>query len=252
MVYSVPKRRARWLPVVIGLGLVGLLLAVLLGHRTNGPSSTDQARAVPAPATDSAGPTGTGAASAPAGRTETAVLAGGCFWGVQAVFQHVTGVTQAVSGYAGGDAETATYEAVGSGATGHAEAVRITYDPAQVSYGQLLRIFFAVVHDPTQLDAQGPDRGPQYRSAIFPANPDQRRVAEDYLAQLGRSGVFQDKIVTRIENGEFFPAEPYHQDYLVRNRSQPYIMTFDLPKLEDLKQVFPDRYREQPMLVNAG
>jgi peptide-methionine (S)-S-oxide reductase len=236
------RPRGRWILLVIALGVVGLVAAVLHG-RPSGPSTADQARAVPAPSVD---------APAQPGGTETAVFAGGCFWGVQGVFQHVKGVTQAVSGYAGGQPDTAIYEEVGTGTTGHAEAVKITYDPAQVSYGQLLRIFFAVVHDPTQLDAQGPDRGPQYRSAIFAQNPDQQRIAEAYIAQLDQAKTFHTKIVTRMESGQFFPAEPYHQDYLTRNPSQPYIVAFDLPKLQDLQVVFPDMYRAQPALVNAG
>lgn len=244
---SAPKRRrrSRWVLVAIALGVLGLLAATLHG-RSSGPSTADQARAVPAPASDTVD------APAQPGRTETAVFAGGCFWGVQGVYQHVKGVSQAVSGYAGGTAETAEYGIVGTGSTGHTEAVKITYDPAQISYGQLLRIFFAVVHDPTQVDAQGPDRGPQYRSAIFPQSPDQQRVAEAYIAQLERDRTFSGKIATRIETGEFFPAEPHHQDYLKDNPSQPYIVAFDLPKLEDLEQVFPDLYREQAVLVNAG
>ena len=244
---SAPRRRpgSRWVLVPIALGVLGLL-AALLQARSAGPDRAEQARAVPAPAVDAV------VAPARPGGTETAVFAGGCFWGVQGVYQHVKGVTQAVSGYAGGDAQSARYELVGTGVTGHAEAVEITYDPAQISYGQLLRIFFAVVHDPTQVDAQGPDRGPQYRSAIFPRSPDQQRVAEAYIGQLDRDRTFVGKIATRLETGEFFPAEAYHQDYLKDNPAQPYIVAYDLPKLEDLKQVFPDLYREQPALVNAG
>jgi peptide-methionine (S)-S-oxide reductase len=201
--------------------------------------------AVPAPDVDEP-------AAASAG-SETAVLAGGCFWGVQGVFQHVKGVTAAESGYAGGDRATANYTAVSSGSTGHAESVRITYDPSQVTYGQLLWIFFAVVHDPTQLDRQGPDEGRQYRSVIFAQNPTQQRVAESYIAQLTRAAVFPGPIVTNVApKAEFFPAEQYHQDFLNSNPSNRYIAINDMPKLDDLKQLFPALYRDQPVLMLAG
>jgi len=183
---------------------------------------------------------------------ETAVLAGGCFWGVQGVFQHVKGVTEAVSGYAGGAASTAQYETVETGATGHAESVRITFDPNQVSFGQLLHIFFAVVHDPTELNRQGPDVGEQYRSAIFPQNDVQQRVADAYIAQLSQAKVFDAPVVTRTDRDSgFFPAEDYHQDYLNSHPTAPYIATNDMPKLDDLKQLFPELYREQPVLVHT-
>lgn len=184
---------------------------------------------------------------------ETAVLAGGCFWGVQGVYQRVKGVKRAVSGYSGGSAATAYYELVGSGRTGHAEAVEISYDPKQVSYGQLLQIYFSVVADPTQKDRQGPDRGTQYRSAIFPKNELQRRIAESYIAQLTEAGSFPRPIVTTTETLQgFFPAEAYHQDYLLRNPTQPYIAINDIPKVEALKQVFPERYRDQPVLTSVA
>ena len=193
-------------------------------------------------------PTTTAAAATAA--TETAVLAGGCFWGVQAVFQHTKGVTNAVSGYAGGEASTAVYESVGSGSTGHAEAVQVTYDPKQVSYAQLLQIYFSVAHDPTQLNRQGPDSGTQYRSAIFPANDDQAHTARAYVEQLDKAHAFKSPIATRIETGRrFFPAEAYHQDYLARNPRQPYIVFNDLPKLDDLKRLFPQAWRAEPVLV---
>jgi peptide-methionine (S)-S-oxide reductase len=186
------------------------------------------------------------------GASETALLAGGCFWGVQGVFQHVKGVSQALSGYAGGDASTAHYETVGTGDTGHAESVRITYDPSQVTFGQLLHIFFAVVHDPTELNRQGPDDGTQYRSAIFPQNDIQQKVADAYIAQLTQAKVFDAPIVTRTDRDSgFFPAEDYHQDYLNTNPTALYIAINDMPKLEALKQTFPDLYREQPVLVHA-
>jgi peptide-methionine (S)-S-oxide reductase len=186
----------------------------------------------------------------PAPGTETAVLAGGCFWGVQGVFEHVKGVTKAESGYAGGSAATAQYETVSTGETGHAESVRITYDPAQVTFGQLLRIYFSVVTDPTQLNRQGPDVGTQYRSAIFVQNADQQRVAQAYIDQLNRAAAFPAPIVTKLEpNTGFFPAERYHQDFLNANPTYPYIAMNDMPKLTDLKSLFPQEYRDQPVLV---
>lgn len=199
-------------------------------------------------------PASTGAASLPdpavdirlAGTraTQTAVLAGGCFWGVEGVFEHVKGVKRVVAGYSGGAAETARYERVGSGRTGHAEAVRIDYDPARISYGQLLKVFFSVAHDPTQLNRQGPDTGPQYRSAIFYANAEQKRVADSYVSQLQKARVFPRPIVTEITPLEaFYDAEAYHQDYLARHPDQPYIVIHDLPKLADLKRQFPTLYQ---------
>jgi peptide-methionine (S)-S-oxide reductase len=174
---------------------------------------------------------------------QTAVFAGGCFWGVEAVFRHVKGVTKAVSGYAGGNAKTADYEMVSTGMTGHAESVEVTYDPAQVSYGELLRIFFSVAHDPTQLNRQGPDYGSQYRSAIFFTNDEQKRVAQAYIDQLGKAKAFSDPIVTQVVPlPAFYPAEGYHQNYLAFHRTQPYIVMHDLPKLAQLKQQFPERY----------
>jgi peptide-methionine (S)-S-oxide reductase len=180
------------------------------------------------------------------------VLAGGCLWGVQGVFQHVEGVTSAVSGYAGGDAQTAQYETVSGGGTGHAEAVKITYDPRRISYGRILQIYFSVAHDPTQLNRQGPDVGTQYRSAIFPADAEQARVAKAYVEQLDRAGVFDAAIVTRIEpDRSFYPAEDYHQDYLTLHPTSPYIAINDLPKVEALERLFPDAYRAEPVLVAA-
>jgi peptide-methionine (S)-S-oxide reductase len=185
------------------------------------------------------------AAEAPAtGELETAVLAGGCFWGIQAVYQHINGVKNAVSGYAGGAQKDAKYESVGMGTTGHAEAVKVTFDPRVVSYGKILQVFFSVAHDPTQLNRQGPDRGTQYRSAIFYVNDTQKQVAEAYVRQLGEAGAFKAPIVTQIAPlPAFFPAEDYHQDYLARHPTQPYIVYNDLPKLAALKSEFPDRYR---------
>ena len=181
------------------------------------------------------------------------VFAGGCFWGVQGVFQHVKGVQRAVSGYAGGAAGTASYEMVSSGRTGHAESVEVTFDPAQVSYGTLLQIFFSVAHDPTQFNRQGPDSGTQYRSAIFPANPAQRELAQAYIAQLDAAKLYGRPIVTRLEDkAGFFPAETYHQDYLTENPHAPYIVFNDLPKVMALKRLFPERFRSDPVLVKQG
>ena len=184
---------------------------------------------------------------------QTAVLAGGCFWGVQGVYEHVKGVTRAVSGYTGGSKAAAQYETVSGGDTGHAESVQVTFDPRQVSYARILQIYFSVVHDPTQLNRQGPDEGTQYRSAIFPLDDGQARVAKEYIAQLNRARVFNAAIVTRIEPGKvFYPAESYHQDFLVRNPNYPYIVINDLPKVENLKRLFPEDYRSDPVLVLAS
>jgi len=197
-------------------------------------------RLVPPPAQD----------ATPAAGSETAVLAGGCFWGVQGVFQHVKGVTNAVSGYAGGEAGTAQYETVSGGDTGHAESVKITYDPHQISYGRILQIYFSVAHDPTQLNRQGPDSGTQYRSAIFPVDAEQARIAKAYIAQLNQAQVFDAAIVTRIEPGRaFYPAEGYHQDFLIRNPTYPYIVINDLPKIDALQRLLPAVYRPDPVLV---
>ena len=183
---------------------------------------------------------------------ETAVVAGGCFWGVQAVFQHLKGVKGAVSGYAGGLADTAQYEMISSGSTGHAEAVKITFDPQVINYGTLLQVYFSVAHNPTELNRQGPDTGTQYRSAIFPQSDAQKRVADAYLKQLGDSGVFEESIVTRIETAKaFYPAEAYHQDYATLNTDSNYIAMFDLPKIEALSCLFPELYSPKPVLVGS-
>ncbi len=179
----------------------------------------------------------------PTSGLQTAVLAGGCFWGMEAVFEHVKGVRAVTSGYAGGARSDASYDKVSSEATGHAEAVKISYDPAEVSYGDLLRIYFSVAHDPTQLNRQGPDVGASYRSAIFPQNAAQREVARRYLAQLGAAKLYKRPIVTRIESGAFYPAESYHQDFMRRNPRHPYILAHDVPKVAALKRVFPASYR---------
>ena len=185
--------------------------------------------------------------------SETAVLAGGCFWGVQGVFQHVKGVKNVVSGYAGGKADTAHYDRVSDGDTGHAESVEITFDPTQVSYGTLLQIFFSVAHNPTELNRQGPDSGTQYRSAIFPESSDQQAVAQAYIAQLDAAKSFSAPIVTTIErfNG-FYPAENYHQNFLTTHPTYPYIAINDLPKVGQLKQLFAERYSEQPVLFKTS
>lgn len=206
--------------------------------------SAEAAVKIPAPAVDERPGTS---------HAETAVFAGGCFWGVQGVFQHVRGVTRVTSGYSGGSAHTAQYEMVGTGMTGHAESVEIRYDPSQISYGKLLQIFFSVAHNPTELNYQGPDHGTQYRSAIFPLSPVQRSVAESYIAQLGEAKAYRAPIVTRVEDYKgFFPAENYHQDFLVKNPNYPYIVINDLPKIGNLKTMFPDVYRNDAVLVSKG
>ena len=176
---------------------------------------------------------------APAKSAQVAIFAGGCFWGMEAVFQSVKGVQSVTSGYAGGTRATATYEQVSTERTGHAEAVRIVYDPHKVSYGTLLRVYFSVAHDPTQLNGQYPDSGPSYRSAIFPQNDDQRRVATAYIAQLTRAHAYAKPIVTKLETGGFFPAEAYHQDFFWRNPTHPYIVRWDKPKVTAFRNAFP-------------
>jgi peptide-methionine (S)-S-oxide reductase len=218
---------------------VALLLSVGLGLQL---TAAERARLVPPPALDEP--------ANPRATSEVAILAGGCFWGVQGVFQHVEGVTSAVSGYAGGAADTARYEMVGSNTTGHAEAVRVTFDPRRITYGRILQIYFSVAHDPTELDRQGPDVGTQYRSAIFPTTPEQAHVAEAYIAQLNQARVFGTPVVTKIEPGrDFYPAEDYHQDFLTRNPRHPYIVVNDLPKIDRLERLFPGLYRETPVLA---
>ena len=201
-------------------------------------------RAIPAPVVD---------APAIASGPQVAVLAGGCFWGLQGMFEHVRGVTKVVAGYSGGNADTAHYEMVGTETTGHAESVQITFDPKQITYGQLLQLYFSVAHDPTQLNRQGPDRGPSYRSEIFYATAEQERVARAYVAQLTKANIFKSPIVTKIEPLRgFYAAEDYHQDYLIHNPTQPYIVYNDLPKIEALKRVYPQMYRDQPVMVTAA
>jgi peptide-methionine (S)-S-oxide reductase len=204
--------------------------------------AAEKAVVIPAPAVDS---------PKVSASPQTAVIAAGCFWGVQGVYQHVRGVQRALSGYSGGTKATADYEAVSRGSTGHAESVEIRFDPKEISYGEILQIYFSVVHDPTQLNRQGPDTGPQYRSNIFYADESQKRIAEAYIAQLNNAKLFPRSIVTRVDalNG-FYPAEAYHQDFLLKNPTYPYIVIHDLPKIGQLKKVFPARYREQAVTTN--
>ncbi len=206
--------------------------------------AAESAVSIPAPLVDD---------SKDGGSLRTAVLAGGCFWGVQGVFQHVKGVRQVLSGYAGGEKATADYETVGSGTTGHAESVQITYDPREVSYGTLLQVYFSVAHDPTQLNRQGPDAGTQYRSSIFYADESQRKIAESYIAQLNKARTYSKPIVTRVDAlKRFYRAEDYHQDFLINNPRYPYIVYNDLPKVANLQRVFPEIYRDSPVSVAAG
>lgn len=227
---------------------VGLLLAALTGVGLQEAATADAIdKAIPVAAVDAP------KTSAPA--SETAVLAGGCFWGMQGVFEHVRGVTRVVSGYSGGAKATAHYELVGTETTGHAESVQITFDPRVVSFGELLRVYFSVAHDPTELNRQGPDSGSSYRSEVFFASAMQEKIARAYVAQLAAAHTFKDPIVTKIEklNG-FYPAEGYHQDFLIHNPNYPYIVYNDLPKIDALKRVLPELYREKPVMlqVNAG
>jgi peptide-methionine (S)-S-oxide reductase len=218
------------------LGLVAIAIVALMiyGLASRGFGAAVGA-AVPSPVVDSPMATASG--------RQTAVIAGGCFWGIQAVFQHVKGVISATSGYAGGSAKTAEYETVSTGETGHAESVQITYDPSKITYGELLRVFFSVAHDPTQLNRQGPDSGTQYRSAIFYANDEQKKIAEAYIAQLDKAKIFPRPIVTQVTPLKgFYTAESYHQNYAEEHPGNPYIMFNDAPKVANLKQQFPDLY----------
>ena len=224
------------------LGL-GLLALPLLGMLVLGIARAEDARTLPPPAMDAHSTTS----------SETAVLAGGCFWGMQGVFEHVKGVTKVLAGYSGGDRAAAEYETVSSGTTGHAESVQITFDPRVISYGEILRVYFSVAHDPTQLNRQGPDEGTQYRSEIFFANPEQEKIARTYIAQLSKARAFPAPIVTRVEGFKaFFPAEGYHQDYLIHHPESLYIQVNDLPKITQLKQRYPQLYRNTPVMVTAA
>jgi peptide-methionine (S)-S-oxide reductase len=224
----------------------GMIVAVLVGFaavlRLSAPNAAEEPRALPAPVADEPS----------AASSEVAVFAGGCFWGVQGVFQHVKGVTSAVSGYSGGEKSAAQYETVSTGTTGHAESVRVTFDPRQISYGRLLQIYFAVAHDPTELNRQGPDTGTQYRSEIFTANAAQAKIADSYIAQLDKNHAFGAPIVTKVNALKaFYPAEAYHQDFLTLHPNYPYIAFNDMPKIEALKHLFPESYRDVPVLVSA-
>jgi peptide-methionine (S)-S-oxide reductase len=223
--------------------LRALLIVPFVGLAVTAARAAEPAVAIPAPALDAPA----------AGGLQRIVLAGGCFWGVQAVYQHTKGVTAAVSGYAGGDKQTAHYEMVGSGRTGHAESVAVTFDPRQISYGKILQIYFSVAHNPTELNRQGPDAGTQYRSAIFYADEEQKRIANAYIAELDKAHLFPQPIVTQLEplHG-FYPAEDYHQDFAVLHPSYPYIVFNDLPKVDNLKRLFAADYRDMPVTVMAS
>lgn len=230
---------------LVALAAIAMAALTFVGSGFSAIAAQEKAVKLPAPTVDSP-------AGAQAG-TATAVFAGGCFWGVQAVFQHTNGVLNAVSGYAGGDKSTASYNLIGSGRTGHAESVQVTYDPKVISYGKLLQIYFSVAHDPTTLNRQGPDSGTQYRSAVFYQGAEQKKVAESYIVQLDAAKVFPGKIVTQLTPfTAFYPAEAYHQDYATLNPNQPYIARFDLPKIANLKTVMPEVYRDKPVLVSQA
>ncbi len=231
-----------WLAAALAV-LAVLILVPLSGIMR--PASAEQAQVVPLPEKD--------APLAATSGSETAVLAGGCFWGVQGVFQHVNGVSRVLSGYSGGTKESAIYEVVSTGQTGHAEVVQIDYDPSQISYGRILQIYFSVAHDPTQLNYQGPDVGTQYRSAIFAANDMQADIAKTYIAQLDAAGIFEEPIATEVTPLEaFYVAEDYHQDYATIHPDSAYIAFHDLPKIANLKRLFPEIYRETPVLVRTA
>ncbi len=235
---SLPRRR--FAAALTGLAAVAVLAVAAAPLQSR--AAAEAAVQIPA----LAGDTGSSANA----RTETAVFAGGCFWGVQGVFQHTRGVLSAVSGYAGGSRATAHYDIVGSGLTGHAESVQVRFDPKQVSYAQLLQIFFSVAHDPTQLNRQGPDHGTQYRSALFTLDAAQQQTAQRYIAQLDAAKLYPARIVTQVAPlGAFYPAEDHHQDYATLHPESPYIATFDLPKIAALKSLFAAQYRADPVLA---
>jgi peptide-methionine (S)-S-oxide reductase len=237
-VYSVGDeilKSISWKVVSMSISLLRILTIFMISTAMGCSAITAQAVTIPDPALD--------APLAAARGEQTAVLAGGCFWGIEAVFEHVKGVTKVTSGYAGGEAKTASYETVSEGETGHAESVRITYDPSQITYGQLLKVFFAVAHDPTQLNRQGPDTGTQYRSAIFYSTEEQKRIALAYIEQLNKAQAFRQRIVTQVSTlNSFYEAEGYHQDYAVRHPKDSYIVINDLPKVENLRKQFPNLY----------
>jgi peptide-methionine (S)-S-oxide reductase len=228
---------------LLGRLALGLLALPVLGLLVLGLARADNARPLPSPIVDEHS----------AVSSETAVLAGGCFWGMQGVFEHVKGVRKVLAGYSGGDRHSADYETVSSGTTGHAESVQITFDPRVISYGDILRVYFSAAHDPTELNRQGPDEGTQYRSEIFFAGPQQEKIARDYIAQLSKAHAFSAPIVTRVEAFKaFYPAEGYHQDYLIHHPESLYIQVNDLPKIAQLKQLYPQLYRNAPVMVTAA
>lgn len=223
---------------LLQISLAILVVAAIAGCLKSKVLASEQMVRLPKPAVDEA------LASSPG--QETAVVAGGCFWGIQAVFQHVKGVVSATSGYSGGAANTAEYETVSTGSTGHAESVKIVYDPSKVTFGELLQVFFSVAHDPTELNRQGPDQGTQYRSVIFYGNAEQKKIADAYIAQLDQTKVYSQKIVTQVVPLKaFYPAEGYHQNYATLHPDNPYIARFDAPKVAALEKVFPQLYRKQ-------
>ena len=235
------KTDYRTMVAVSGAALAFSAIAAVLPQHT---ASAEEMKVVPAPAVD---------APASHAKSETAVFAGGCFWGVQGVFQHVKGVESAVSGYSGGSKMTALYPVVSTGTTGHAESVKVIYDPSKISYGKLLQIYFSVVTDPTQLNAQGPDEGTQYRSDIFATTPEQAKVAKDYVAQLQQAHVFGAPVMTKVSTFKsFYPAEGYHQNYLTLHPNDGYIAANDIPKVEGLKKLFPQDYQPSPALLSTN
>src|SRR5450631_3973647 len=237
-----PRRRSRMARTGVTLSLT--LLGIIAVSRLASPVAAEPATPI--------NPPHTGVPDTTPGKIEKTVLAGGCFWGVQAVFQHTKGVTSAVSGYAGGTLPGPSYEQVSSGGTGHAESVEITFDPQQISFGHLLQIYFSVAHDPTQLNGQRPDEGTQYRSEIFATNGVQQRAAEAYIAELDKAHAFARPIVTKVEPLKtFYRAEPYHQDYATLHPGNPYIAVYDLPKIANLKKLYPEFYREQAALAGG-
>lgn len=227
----------------LSLGIAAIGALAIAGFVAAPSLAAEDAVVIPAPAIDAPASDG----------VQTVVLSGGCFWGVQGVFQHTAGVVNALSGYAGGNKSTAQYETVSTGTTGHAESVQVKYDPKKISYGKLLQIFFSVAHDPTQLNRQGPDSGTQYRSAIWTTTPEQKKVTDAYIAQLNAAKVYAKPIVTKVGPLDgFYPAEAYHQDYLTLHPNQPYIAYNDIPKVENLKKIFADNYIEKPTLVSGA
>jgi len=238
---SLPISRSQFNRLSLGAAVLG---ALAIAAFAVAPSfAAEDAVIIPPPAVD----------AKPSDAIQTVVVSGGCFWGVQGVFQHTSGVVSAVSGYAGGNKATAQYETVSTGTTGHAESVQIKYDPKKISYGKLLQIFFSVAHDPTQLNRQGPDSGTQYRSAIFTTTDEQKQVTDAYIAQLNAAKVYRGPIVTKVGPLQgFYPAEAYHQDYLTLHPNQPYIAYNDIPKVENLKKIFAENYLEKPTLVGQA